>query len=527
MSDRRPAAAAPPTAAAAAALQTQYQRYQAAQQQRARSDQQAATAVYAQYVSAFAPAVAAAPTATATAATTTRFVRGGLLTPGTTASSTTSTTAAPGTSYVLGRTDRDDWYNPESDDDDDDAPPPPPPPKRAAGDTLGAVFALGHAEEAHEGAPVTLSLQGTAETKAEEAEARVEDPDVDRELHRERERKRATLAQLQAQFAQQDQRRGHSSSSGGSSGGSSSSDRATTNVFVGNVTQRVTEADLFARFRAHGPIASVKIMRPRTPEERARLHTNGFVAFMCRRDAERAKAALDGALLDGCAMKLDWGSAVPLPPAPLCLARDPDTGLLVLRTASGDHRDDNDDDSNNDGVQEPQCEGDRALDADEAAALRAVLDGLTMANASVRHATGWCCDHSACARAVVRVLGDAFAAGALAHTAAPPVDAAAALLAKLFLVSDLLYNSSVVPAATMATATATAASTVAVPYRAALQDALPAMFAALAAPCETPANRVALLRLREGVARVLRTWERWAVLPQPYLAALRRACTTS
>ena len=401
MSDRRPAPAA---------LQTQYQRYQAAQQQRARTDQQAATAVYAQYVSAFAPAVGASqPPA---AATTTRFVRGGLLAPSATpADAAASAAAAPGTSYVLGRADRDadkdDWYNPESD--GDEPPPPPPPPKRAAGDTLGAVFALGHGEVPADG-PVTLSLPPAAETGAateEEAVAAEEDPDVDRELHRERERKRVALQQLQAQFAQQDRRRGgHGGSSSSSSSGSS--DRASTNVFVGGITQRVTEAALFARFRAHGPIASVKIMRPRTPEELARVHTNGFVAFMCRRDAERAKAALDGALLDGCAMKLDWGSAVPLPPAPLCLARDPDTGAPVLRPATTTS-DTSDNDNDEDGHEHEDLaggddDGRCALGADDEAALRALLDALTMANTSVRHATGWCCDHSACARAVVRVL---------------------------------------------------------------------------------------------------------------------------
>ena len=468
-------------------------------------------------MSAFAPA--AAPPTTAPPAPTTRFVRGGLLASG--PAPPPAGTAAPGTSYVLGRadtesrdTDTDDWYDPESDGDEQ-----PPPPKKAAGATLGAVFALGGSGGGVPAdGPVTLSLRAGAEAPA----AAEEDPDVDRELHRERERKRVALQQLQAQFAQQDRRRG----TGGSGGSGGSSDRETTNVFVGNITQRVTEAALFARFRAHGPIASVKIMRPRTPEEHARLHTSGFVAFMCRRDAERAKAALDGALLDGCAMKLDWGTAVPLPPAPLCLARDPDTGLAVLRPATeGEEEEQTRGDEEAAG--EEGDEGDRALDADDEAALRALLDALTMANASVRHATGWCCDHSACARAVVRVLARAFAAGAMQHSpeaAGAPVDAAAALLAKLFLVSDLLYNSSVAPAAASAAAGATAASAAAVPYRAALQAALPEMFGALAAPAETPANRVALLRLREGVARVLRTWERWAVFPQPYLAALRRAC---
>lgn len=47
----------------------------------------------------------------------------------------------------------------------------------------------------------------------------------------------------------------------------------------------------FGRF---GPLASVKIMWPRTDEERARERNCGFVAFMNRRDAERALKNLNG-----------------------------------------------------------------------------------------------------------------------------------------------------------------------------------------------------------------------------------------
>lgn len=50
----------------------------------------------------------------------------------------------------------------------------------------------------------------------------------------------------------------------------------------------------FGRF---GPLASVKIMWPRTDEERARERNCGFVAFMNRRDAERALKNLNGNLI--------------------------------------------------------------------------------------------------------------------------------------------------------------------------------------------------------------------------------------
>ncbi len=51
--------------------------------------------------------------------------------------------------------------------------------------------------------------------------------------------------------------------------------------------------ELFGRF---GPLASVKIMWPRSEEERARGRNCGFVAFMNRKDGERALTALQGML---------------------------------------------------------------------------------------------------------------------------------------------------------------------------------------------------------------------------------------
>ena len=56
----------------------------------------------------------------------------------------------------------------------------------------------------------------------------------------------------------------------------------------------MNEEMLCKEFGKYGPLASVKIMWPRTDEERTRVSNRGFVAFMTRKDAERAMAALDG-----------------------------------------------------------------------------------------------------------------------------------------------------------------------------------------------------------------------------------------
>ena len=47
-------------------------------------------------------------------------------------------------------------------------------------------------------------------------------------------------------------------------------------------------------FGKFGPLASVKVMWPRTEEERARNKNCGFVAFMNKKDAEKALEATKG-----------------------------------------------------------------------------------------------------------------------------------------------------------------------------------------------------------------------------------------
>ena len=56
----------------------------------------------------------------------------------------------------------------------------------------------------------------------------------------------------------------------------------------------MNEEMLCKEFGKYGPLASVKIMWPRTDEERCRTTNRAFVAYMTRRDAERALASLDG-----------------------------------------------------------------------------------------------------------------------------------------------------------------------------------------------------------------------------------------
>uniref|UniRef100_A0A673N711 Zgc:163098 n=1 Tax=Sinocyclocheilus rhinocerous TaxID=307959 RepID=A0A673N711_9TELE len=102
----------------------------------------------------------------------------------------------------------------------------------------------------------------------------------------------------------------------------------TTNLYIGCINPKMTEEMLCKEFGKYGPLASVKIMWPRTEEERTRVTNRGFVAFMTRKDAERALAALVGKTVMGFEMKLGWGKAVRIPPQPLY------TPIGVLKTTA-------------------------------------------------------------------------------------------------------------------------------------------------------------------------------------------------
>ncbi|KAH1001848.1 hypothetical protein HUJ04_005808 [Dendroctonus ponderosae] len=91
-------------------------------------------------------------------------------------------------------------------------------------------------------------------------------------------------------------------------------DPNSTNLFVANLNTDVTEANLMEEFGIYGPLASVKIMWPRGKERFKNMNTNcGFVAFMSRRDAERALNHMKNRI----DMRVGWGKSVDLPTHPV------------------------------------------------------------------------------------------------------------------------------------------------------------------------------------------------------------------
>lgn len=92
----------------------------------------------------------------------------------------------------------------------------------------------------------------------------------------------------------------------------SSNDPASTNLFVANLNPSITENDLMLLFGAYGPLASVKIMWPRG-DDKTRNTNCGFVAFMSRKDGERALKHLQNR--DD--MRVGWAKLVEIPHHPI------------------------------------------------------------------------------------------------------------------------------------------------------------------------------------------------------------------
>lgn len=99
--------------------------------------------------------------------------------------------------------------------------------------------------------------------------------------------------------------------------GSYENDPNTTNLFVSSLSPKLTEDELCKMFGHFGPLASVKIMWPRSDDERCRGYNTGFIAYMTRKDAERAVARLRGKTVMGYELKVGWGKTVPIPANPV------------------------------------------------------------------------------------------------------------------------------------------------------------------------------------------------------------------
>jgi hypothetical protein len=131
-----------------------------------------------------------------------------------------------------------------------------------------------------------------------------------------------------ARFAESDTGTGTSMDKGSFDNG----DGTTTNLYVGNLSPATTEEQLTALFERYGHIRSVKIMWPRSDEERVRKRNCGFVSFQLREDADSARVDLQEYVLNGYKMIVGWGKAPR--PAVSAVAAPPITILTMPTTTT-------------------------------------------------------------------------------------------------------------------------------------------------------------------------------------------------
>ncbi|KAJ3154695.1 U2 snRNP-associated SURP domain-containing protein [Geranomyces variabilis] len=186
------------------------------------------------------------------------------------------------------------------------------------------------------GAPAFVKAAASAFVKAEQAGVLSKTLDLDQEPAPSRPppRKRnldAFMQELKRDQEERDHRlkNKHARLAGGDSrsltlraafednpGSHDTGDPETTNLYLGNINPAVDEAMICREFGRYGPIASVKIMWPRTPEEKERDRNCGFISFMTRRAAEEALRNLDGKDIMGNMLRVGWGKAVAIPAKP-------------------------------------------------------------------------------------------------------------------------------------------------------------------------------------------------------------------
>ncbi|TDG50690.1 hypothetical protein AWZ03_002994 [Drosophila navojoa] len=128
----------------------------------------------------------------------------------------------------------------------------------------------------------------------------------------------APVAQQPQQQAQAPSTSQSQSANARDAGGSfDTGDPNTTNLYLGNLNPKISEQQLMEIFGRYGPLASIKIMWPRSEEEKQRGRNCGFVAYMSRKDAERALRTLNGRYIMGYEMRLGWGKTVPIMNTPI------------------------------------------------------------------------------------------------------------------------------------------------------------------------------------------------------------------
>jgi RNA recognition motif-containing protein len=284
----------------------------------------------------------------------------------------------------------------------------------------------------------------------------------------------------------------------------------TTNLFVGNLAPTLTEEAIIEVFARFGDLLSLKVMWPRTVEERERNRVSCFVCYRYRRDAEAAMHACSESdpFFVGRRLMVRWGKNML-----------PDTSEPVVKRQRHDPLDDeqpqdgvstqlNLNTASRSGRAEHRRRG-RPIDGSGAldpAALeefnKLTRRELSASRQSICVAMAFCFKHSSSSTQISELLKDLLLDD---HCSVET------RVARLFLLSDVLFNSQQ-PGIKNAFR-----------YRDAIEKMTPAVFASLGQHGDASLSRMTRHKIQMSVRAVLAAWTNWSVFDPAFLDELE-AC---
>ena len=283
----------------------------------------------------------------------------------------------------------------------------------------------------------------------------------------------------------------------------------TTNLFVGNLAPTLTEEaiiDVFARF---GDLLSLKVMWPRTAEERERNRVSCFVCYRYRRDAEAAMDACSESdpFFVGRRLMVRWGKNM-LPNTSETLAKRQRSNPVDEQPQEGVSIHSNSNPAKRSGRAEHRrrgrpIDGSGELEPDALEEFYALTRRqLCASRESICAAMAFCFKHSSASSQISEHLKDLLLDD---HCSV------ATRVARLFLLSDVLFNSQQ-PGIKNAFR-----------YRDAIEKMAPAVFASLGQHGDAALSRMTRHKIQVSVRAVLAAWTNWSVFDPIFLDELE-AC---
>ena len=289
----------------------------------------------------------------------------------------------------------------------------------------------------------------------------------------------------------------------------------TTNLFIGNLAPTLTEAAIIDLFSQFGDLISLKIMWPRTAEERERNRVSGFVCYRHRRDAEVAMDACNEAdpFHVGRRLMARWGKNVSKSADEPVFKRQrfekgDEQSLGAINSMQGVIPKEVQRETSSSKPSRRQdyrrrgrpVDGSLELEPQDLEEFHTLTRRqLCASRHAICEAVAFCFEHSSASTQICQLLKD------LLLDRDSSVETR---VARLYLLSDVLFNSQQ-PGIKNAFR-----------YRDAIEKMAPAVFASLGQHGDVPLSRMTRHKIQMAVRAVLAAWTNWSVFDHTFLDEL-------